>query len=201
MVTESSEQTITRVLSRYEVGAKLRRLRLRKKLGLKELGNHTGLSASMLSQLENGRMVPTLQTLARIAMVFDVGLEHFFERTAKPGVAVVRSSERMRFPESMDAVSPAYFFECLNFAADGKAFQAYLAEFPRRTPRYDPGHVHESTEFVHVVEGELMLRVGGEELTLASGDSAHFDGSEPHSYQGVGRHGARAIVVTYPQTF
>jgi transcriptional regulator with XRE-family HTH domain len=199
MQPESSEQTITRVLSRYEVGKKLRRLRLRKKLGLKELGRHTGLSASMLSQLENGRMVPTLQTLARIAMVFDVGLDHFFEQRAKTDVAVVRAAERIRFPERPDAPLPAYFFECLNFVAEGKAFQAYLAEFPRRAPRDDPGHLHESAEFIHVLEGEMVLRVDGEEQTLGAGDSVHFDGSQPHSYRGAGKHGARALVVTYPK--
>ncbi len=199
MATESSEQTITRVLSRYEVGAKLRRLRLRKKMGLKELGKHTGLSASMLSQLENGRTVPTLQTLARIAMVFDVGLQHFFEPRAKTDVAVVRARDRIRFPERPDAPSPAYFFECLNFAAEGKVFQAYLAEFPRRAPRAEPGHVHESAEFIYVLHGELVLRVEGEELTLGAGDGAHFDGSQPHSYRGAGRQGAAAIVVTYPK--
>jgi len=78
MRQESDPETIQRVLSSYELGRKLRQLRLRKKIALVDLGKHTGLSPSMLSQLENGKMIPTLPSLARIAMVFDVGLEHFF---------------------------------------------------------------------------------------------------------------------------
>src|SRR5829696_5820753 len=70
---ENSEATIRRVLSSYEIGQKIRQLRLRKKIALVDLGKHTGLSASMLSQLENGKLIPTLGTLARIAMVFDIG--------------------------------------------------------------------------------------------------------------------------------
>src|SRR5262252_10131472 len=135
-MAETSEQTIRRVLSSYDVGRKLRQLRLRKKLALADLGKHTGLSASMLSQLENGRLVPTLATLARIAMVFDVGLEHFFAtRRGQKLFAIVRHKERIRFPERPDAPSPAYFFECLAYAAQWKGMQAYLADFPHRAPK------------------------------------------------------------------
>src|SRR5207302_691303 len=113
---ESSEATIERVLSGYDIGNKLRALRLRKKIALVDLGKHTGLSASMLSQLENGKLIPTLATLARIAMVFDVGLDHFFgSRRGRKTFAVVRAAERLRFPERADAPAPAYFFECLDF--------------------------------------------------------------------------------------
>src|SRR5689334_23966148 len=111
---EKSEETLARVLNAYEIGPKLRALRLRKKIGLADLAKHTGLSASMLSQLETGKLTPTLPTLARIAMVFDVGLEHFFtaQRGTRP-FAIVRHDERIRFPERVDASRPSYFFECL----------------------------------------------------------------------------------------
>ncbi|MBK6765089.1 MAG: helix-turn-helix transcriptional regulator [bacterium] len=69
--------TLTPYLAQYSLGEKIRRLRLRKNLGLVELGRHTGLSAAMLSKLENNHVVPTLQTLSRIALVFSVGLDHF----------------------------------------------------------------------------------------------------------------------------
>ena len=58
-------------------------LRLRKKMGLVELGRHSGLSAAMLSKIERGRLVPTLPTLLRIALVFSVGLDHFFGDPAR----------------------------------------------------------------------------------------------------------------------
>jgi transcriptional regulator with XRE-family HTH domain len=56
-----------------------------------ELGGHTGLSAAMLSKIERGVLIPTLPTLLRIAIVFNVGLEHFFmQETAQPQLAVIR---------------------------------------------------------------------------------------------------------------
>src|SRR3954470_22659481 len=102
-MAETSTETIRRVLSSYDIGVKLRQLRLRKKIALIDLGKHTGLSASMLSQLENGKLVPTLPTLARIAMVFDVGLDHFFgHRRGRKTFAVVKRADRIRFPERPD---------------------------------------------------------------------------------------------------
>ena len=64
--------TISQGLERYSIGEKLRTLRLRKSMGLVELGKHTGLSAALLSKLERGKLFPTLPTLLRIAMVFGV---------------------------------------------------------------------------------------------------------------------------------
>ena len=115
--TENSEETIRHLLSTYDLGAKLRQLRLRKKIALVDLGKHTGFSASMLSQLENGKLVPTLPTLARIAMVFDVGLEHFFaDKRARRVFSIVRAGERLRFPDRADSPTPGYFFEVLRLA-------------------------------------------------------------------------------------
>jgi DNA-binding XRE family transcriptional regulator len=57
-------------IAEKRIGERIKRLRLKKSMGLVELGRHTGLSASFLSQLETGRVVPTLRNLARVAMVF-----------------------------------------------------------------------------------------------------------------------------------
>jgi len=197
---ESSPETIRRALSSYELGTKLHQLRMRKKIALADLGKHTGLSPSMLSQLENGKMIPTLPTLARIAMVFDVGLEYFFgDKRGKKLFAVVAAKERMRFPERPDSPEPSYFFECLTFASQGKGLQAYLAEFPQRHSKKDVSdHFHEGSEFVFVLEGTLAIRFQGEDHELNSGDSVLLDSSEPHSYRGKGKKGARALVVTMP---
>src|SRR5689334_22420499 len=181
MAEEDSETTIRRVLSAYDVGGKLRQLRLRKKIALVDLGKHTGLSASMLSQLENGRLVPTLPTLARIAMVFDVGLDHFFgSRRGEKIFSVSRASERMKFPDRADSPLPSYIFECLAFAAAGKGLQAYCAEFPKRHEGEVHEHIHDGAEFVFVLEGTLCIRFEGEEHILDSGDSVYFDPTEPH---------------------
>lgn len=198
-MTEDSGTTIARILSSYDLGKKLRQLRMRKKIALTQLGKHTGLSASMLSQLENGKLVPTLPTLARIAMVFDVGMEHFFHKKKNRGTfSMVRSEERLQFPDRADSVKPAFFFECLAFSAQDKSVQAYLAEFPKRGKDEVTEHYHPGAELIHVLEGSVGVFYSGEEHVLEQGDSVYFDSSEPHSYRGLSKPPAKAIVVTTP---
>src|SRR5579885_2129981 len=124
-----ASDTITAGLKSYAIGSKLRRLRLRKSMGLVELGKHTGLSPALLSKLERDVMHPTLPTLLRIAMVFSVSLDYFFVPEPKPVLEIVRKSDRMRFPDSPDAKAAAYYFESLDFPVTRPALNAYLAEF------------------------------------------------------------------------
>src|SRR5579862_9481681 len=77
--TQADPETAERFIEEKHIGERIRRLRLKKSMGLVELGKHTGLSASFLSQLETGRVVPTLRNLARISMVFGKDLSYFFE--------------------------------------------------------------------------------------------------------------------------
>ena len=193
--TESPEETIRRILSAYDIGKKLRQLRMRRKIGLVDLGKHTGLSASMLSQLENGKLIPTLPTLARIAMVFDVSLDHFFsDKRSEAVFSIVRAEERMRFPDRADAPKPNFFFESLAYSAQNKG----LDEFPRRDPGEAQPHAHDGAEFLHVLKGSLEIEIDDEQHELGAGDSVYFDGSQPHAYRGTSKKAARAIVITTP---
>lgn len=199
MTTETGTETVHRALSSYDIGRKLKALRLKKKIGLVDLGKHTGLSASMLSQLENGKMFPTLPTLARIAMVFDVGLDHFFaDRRKRSLFSVVRAGERMKFPERADAPDPAYFFECLAFSSQEKSLQAYKAVVLPRASEKVIEHAHEGAEFIHVLIGPLGVWYAEEESVLNSGDSVYFDSSQPHGYRALGSEPAVVVVITTP---
>src|ERR1700688_2368463 len=110
--------TISDGLGRYSIGEKLRSLRLRKSMGLVELGKHTGLSAALLSKLERGKLFPTLPTLLRIAMVFGVGLDYFFtDERKRRVVGVVRREIRIRLPERPGTPGLQYYFEFLEYRA------------------------------------------------------------------------------------
>jgi transcriptional regulator with XRE-family HTH domain len=91
--------TLREGLKTYAIGPKIRAIRLKKKIGLVDLGRHTGLSPAMLSKIERGQLFPTLPTLLRIALVFSVGLDYFFSGSReKPTIGVVRRRDRLRFP-------------------------------------------------------------------------------------------------------
>src|ERR1700737_4343562 len=101
-------------IAEKRIGERIKHLRLKKSMGLVELGRHSGLSASFLSQLETGRVVPTLRNLARIAMVFSKDLSYFFDPEPQTLFRVHRRKDRVRLPEG-GVGARGYFFESLGY--------------------------------------------------------------------------------------
>ena len=188
---------LTEGLDHYEIGAKLRDLRRRKGMGLAELGRHTGLSPSLLSKIERGRMYPTLPTLLRIALVFSVDLGYFFSAGASD-VALMRRGARLRFPDRPGDAGASYHFESLDFGATERKLSAYLAEFLAKPVDDVRLHRHEGHEFLFVLTGTLGLYFEDRELVLEAEDSAYFRASRPHGYRRIGRKRCRAVVVVAP---
>ena len=189
--------TLQKGLSEYEVGEKIRALRLKKKMGLVELGTHTGLSPALLSKIERGRLFPTLPTLLRIALVFSVGLEFFFAGSReKPLVSVVRKDERVTLPERPGARDVAYRFESLDYPATERRFNSYYAEFFPIPADKLQRHDHPGVEFIYALQGTLSVHIGAEEHGLEPGDTMYFDATVPHAYRRSRGRTCSAIVVT-----
>jgi len=189
--------TIVQGLKPYALGEKLRNLRLRKSMGLVELGRHTGLSAAMLSKLERGKLFPTLPTLLRIALVFSVGLEYFFtDERRRHVVAITRRKERLRFPEIPGKANVAYNFESLDFHATERKLNAFYADFEPISPDKARAHQHAGIEFLYLISGTLDLKIGSETFTLDAGDAVYFDSGVRHSYHRASKTACTGVIVT-----
>jgi transcriptional regulator with XRE-family HTH domain len=190
-------KTIEDGLRPYQIGPKLRNLRVKKSMGLVELGKHTGLSPALLSKLERDKLFPTLPTLLRIAMVFSVGLDFFFTDERKRHiVSVVRKDERIKLPERPGTPDVAYYFESLDFKSNERRTSAYLAEFEVMPVEKLKPHQHPGSEFLHVTRGKLGLKIGLDDYELEAGDSIYFDPAVPHMYRRVGKLPCQALIVT-----
>jgi transcriptional regulator with XRE-family HTH domain len=192
--------TAERFISEKKIGERIKRLRLRKSMGLVELGRHTGLSASFLSQLETGRVVPTLRNLARIAMVFSKDLAYFFEPEPTSIFRIHRKTDRVRLPQT-GVDDPTYFFESLGYMVPDRSIDPYLAEFvPLKKGVEVRPHVHMGQEFLYVMEGSLDIRHGETNHTLEAGDCVYFDATTQHSYRCAGTQKAVVLIVTMQHT-
>jgi transcriptional regulator with XRE-family HTH domain len=197
--TEIDPESAEAFIAEKHIGERIKRLRLKKSMGLVELGRHTGLSASFLSQLETGRVVPTLRNLARIAMVFSKDLSYFFESEPSTLFRVHRKKERVRLPQS-GVDDPTYYFESLGYMVPDRQLDPYHAEFIplKKTVEVRP-HVHPGYEFLYLLEGELEIRHAEKAHAIEAGDGVYFDASTPHAYRCLGRVPAVAIIVTMHQ--
>jgi transcriptional regulator with XRE-family HTH domain len=162
-------------------------------MGLAELGKEVGLSASFLSQLENGRVVPTLRNLSRIALVFKKELSYFFREENDKVFRVSRGKDRIRLvvgefllSDSMSVLVPdRHIVPCIaDFlpGIEGAAFH----------PQIFPG-----LELVYVIDGSLTLSTEEKTELLRSEDSAWIDGSTSRQYRCHEDKPARALIVTF----
>lgn len=174
----------------------LRRLRAERGLTLEELAKRAGVSRSMLIQIEQKRVNPTLATLVRLAQALDVGLAELVELGSRRRVRVISREDVVELWGSHGGGSGR-----LLVGSD----QLDHIEF--WDWRLEPGDVHEAeahaagtAEIMHVLDGDLTLEVEGESHAAAAGESVVFSADADHSY---GNHGTRPlrvfmIVITPP---
>jgi transcriptional regulator with XRE-family HTH domain len=184
------------LLSAAQLGQRIKRLRLKRSMGLVELGRQTGLSASFLSQLETGRVVPTLRNLARIALVFNKDLSYFFESAGQSVFRVQRRRERVRLP--VGSPEPDYIAESFGILVPEGGLRPCLAEFLAGDDRsaFHPDR-YSGVEMVYVLNGAIELRRKGESHTLSARDVCYISGETPRSYRCSGDEPARALIISF----
>lgn len=188
-------------LAQYLIGQKVRALRLRRSMGLTQLGQRTGLSPALLSKIENGKLVPTIATLLRIAKVFDVTLDHFFQNEHRRRIiAITRKRDREASAQHLLLSEDGYDLARLDLGTGERKFQPYLAEFAPSPENTGRPHMHQGFEFLHVLSGKLQLTIGSDDNVLEPGDSIYFDSNLRHCYRCVGQETCTALMVlAYPE--
>jgi transcriptional regulator with XRE-family HTH domain len=184
------------LLSSSHLGQRIKRLRLKRSMGLMELGKLTGLSASFLSQLETGRVVPTLRNLARLSLVFNKDLSYFFESEGEKIFRVQRKKDRVRL--TMGATMPAYIAESFSILVPEGGLRPCLAEFLPGEER-DPFHAeqHPGVEMVYVLHGSIEVDRNGEKHTLHERDMLYVSGEAERHYRCTGEQAVQALIVSF----
>jgi len=128
-------------MSDYNIGAKIKKLRLAKKLTLQAVAKETGFSPALISQIENNNVSPPIATLSRIAKFFDVKVGMFFaEEEEEYKYEVVRKNDRKLIPRviSRAGTSQGYSYESLSFRKQNKKMEPFLLSVAERPPRRIP---------------------------------------------------------------
>ena len=186
-----------------ELGPRLREIRLERGISLRELARRLDLSPSSISQIETGKMQPSVRTLYAFVTEFGATVDEvLFEQGAPPqaersptlqgpGLALQRAEGRPAI-----ALNAGVTWERLMFWADEDV------DFIKAT--YAPGGAsgppeallrHNGHEFGHVLSGNLHVVVGFDEFILGPGDSISFPSSTPHRLSNEGSEPVQAIWV------
>ncbi len=181
------------------IGERIRRLRLKRSMGLVELGTRTGLSASFLSQLETGRVIPTIRNLAKLALVFQKDLSYFFRQERQVTFRSMRKNDRVRLTRNSKDGSK-FVSESLSALIPDRRMVPCLAEFfPGEQPCEFTPKIFAGTEFVYVLEGSLCLSSTSGREQMDGGDVGWIDGRTKRQYICSGEKSAKAMILTLPQ--
>jgi len=182
-----------------QVGEKIKRFREDNALTLKDLADRTGLSAAVLSQIENHLISPPLGTLIRITRALELRPGHFFDQSADKPFTIVRKDERRpvsRFA-SKRGIQYGYAYESLGHDMKDRHMEPFLVTLEPATLASPKPAAHDGEEFLFVLEGEMELTLGELSDVLQPGDAVYYDSRIPHLVQCRGKKKALILAVIY----
>lgn len=176
------------------LGARVKALRVERGLQQRQLAEKAELTPSMVSQIESGRLTPSLNTLRRLAEALGVTIASLFDGQPAGSIVISRSKDYpvVSFDGSSErwAVLGAGLFQgkiravvsTLDARSRGVATDKVIIK---------PGQI----KLFYVLDGKVALHYNSERHALEEGDSALLDGGAPHGWENLGTRRARALWV------
>jgi len=183
------------------IGREVKAHRLQQQITVAELSAKTGLSAGMLSKIENGLTSPSLTTLQTLANVLSVPITAFFKgfeerRTAvhtKAGEGVEAEREGTRAGHQYNLLGH------IGANASGVIVEPYLIVLNDESDVF-PTFQHSGIETIYMLEGAVAYRHGDHVYDLEPGDTLFFDADAPHGPEVLRKLPARYLsIIAYPQ--
>ena len=176
------------------LGAVLRRLRKAQGLTLQQLASRCGLSQPFLSQLENGKAMPSLMALHHVAQALETTAHSLLQPPERLEISLVRHGEGDTY-QLVEGASVRFLTR-----GDAHFMEPNEVEFEPGAGTVNDGH--EGEEVIYVLEGCLRVELEGSPLVeLARGDVYTYPATIPHTMTAAGRTGCRFLVVTSPPSF
>ena len=170
------------------VGARLKETRKNKGLTLVQLANASGLSQPFLSQVENGKAMPSLTTLHSIAKALDVHVQDLLEPRPSSTVSLIRHEDHHDY-EYEPGIA-------MSFLTDSPEHSLGPSEIVIEPGIVSQPSSHRGEEFIYVIEGELAFFLEDEpEVVLGPGDAYLYAAMQKHWFRGLGDSPTRFIMV------
>lgn len=179
-----------------EIGRRLREARNAKSLSLDAVAKRCGISPSLLSQVERGKVSPSLATLHAISQALSIPMFELFGSPVEKARVSRAGSRNMIRPPGTTALT-------YELVSSGQLRNLQVVEMRLRGEIDDFDHslAHPGEECVVVLEGEAQVQVGEETFALSAGDSVSFLARVPHRFGSPSGAEARLLVAMTPPAF
>lgn len=174
------------------VAQNARRIREEKKLTLDAAANVTGVSRSMLAQIEKGDVNPTISVLWKIANGYKASFTSLVERQeARATVLPMREIVPICEDEGRYINYPTFMFD------EQKSFETYRIEILAGGHLNAEPHMRGAEEYITVFSGSVEIMIGDDRYSLKAGDSIRFHADIEHSYTNIGTEKVQMSMLIY----
>jgi len=178
-----------------EIGKRIKKLRLDKKLTLQDMADRTGLSKGYLSKLEKSTKAPPVSTLINIAKAFNVTISVLLGEVDQPdSIFLVKKNERALM--AGPGTEFGYSYEALAQPYQGRHMEPFILSFPSAPPAKHE-FCHEGEEMLFVMQGTMRFFYGDKVYIVEKGDCIYFDSSVSHYGEQHGEEELIALMVIY----
>ncbi len=183
-----------------KVGEKLKSIRELRNITVAELAERAGMTEEVINFIEEGRELPSLSPLVKIARSLGVRLGTFIDDTEILGPIISRNGEVRKgisFSTGGKGYNPHLDFHPLAGDKSGRHMEPFIVEIEPSGSPENPVSSHEGEEFLYVISGEIEIVYGKEKHRLSGGDSIYFDSIVRHSVWCPGGGPAKVLAVVY----
>lgn len=174
------------------VAKNIRRLREENKLSMDELSKLSGVSKSMLAQIERGEGNPTISTLWKLSNGMKVPFDALTVRPKSP-YEIVDTAELQPLLEDGGKVKNYSIFP----DDENRRFAVYYLELDGGSFWESEPHLKGTTEFITISAGRIEISADGHRFTVGKGESIRFKADCVHSYRNTGHETAILHMILY----
>jgi len=177
-----------------QLGNRLSSLRKRKKMTLDDLSAKSGVSKSILSQIERDLSNPTVTTISRISVALGEKLSDFFSKIEVGEENSIESSKETPSITSKDGLCE------LNILGAGETvnwLQWYILEMKPKGVLDSGSHGPKTFENLTVIEGQIEVSCGESKEKLSKGDTFRFQSNRDHTLKNISKQKAQVLMVNY----
>lgn len=164
------------------IGKKLKVTRLRNDMTIQELAERSKVSSNMISRIERGLTIPSVEILVKLAGAFGMSINYFVEEAEKE-TTIIHTRK--------GGGEPIFFFEdkhqitSLTQGLRDPSFTVFVDTLEQDCNSGDGGMVHTGEEFAMVLQGQMEFIIEGDHYLLDEGDALTFKASIPHSWRNL----------------
>ncbi|MBM4444131.1 MAG: helix-turn-helix domain-containing protein [Chloroflexi bacterium] len=180
------------------LGDRIRKARETHGLTIKELGDQTGIDADMLDRVEANRAIPPLGDLVKLGRALETGMSYLVSPGTDRPMTVVRADQRREASRHIGkkGARHGYSYESLAPEKANRSMEPFVVTLtPSEAVRPS---THDGQEFLFVLQGQILVQVGGQREHLEPGDAVYYDSTEPHFVECVDGREAKILAVIHP---